>query len=165
MRDGDGGRLRDLFFWRRLCPRGRFFSQQFFEFGIGEADDAEIKSLGIDGCQFFRQEFIVPSRTQREAIVRDHERTPLNLAQMIEHDHRHFGEAELLRRQQPPVPGHDAVAGIDQNRIHEPELGNRRRDLRHLFRRMRPRIPRIRHQAIQWPQFDPPRHGRRAINC
>ena len=63
LRNRDRWRLGDLFLRRRLRARGRIiFRKQAFQFLIGEADDAGIKSLGFDCREFLGQKVIVPSR-------------------------------------------------------------------------------------------------------
>lgn len=59
-------------------------------------------------------------------------------------DHRHFGHAELPRRQQPPMAGNDAVVAIDQHRVRPAELADRSCYLRHLPLRMCACVPGVR---------------------
>jgi len=53
---------------------------------------------------------------------------------------RHLGHAQLARRQHPSVAGNNHAVGPDQNRVDEPELHDRCRDLSHLSLRMRARV-------------------------
>src|SRR5579885_878499 len=73
---------------------------------------------------------------------------------MIENDNRRFLQAQLARRQQPPVAGEDAGVGIDQYWRGPAELHDAGRDARHLLVRMRARIPGVGNQLVDRPALD-----------
>ena len=50
------------------------------------------------------QHRIVPAGVLGDAVVRDHQGAALRRRQVIEHDHRHRLQPELLRGGQPPWP-------------------------------------------------------------
>jgi hypothetical protein len=137
------------------------FRHEIGKLVLAEADQSQVETVAVERGQFRRKDAFVPSGIERQAFVGQDVGAPLRLAKVIEHDHRHLGQAELARRQQPPVSGNDAVAGIHQNRIHETKLRDRSGDLRHLVGRVRPRVPRVWHQALEGPKLDAPRHRRR----
>ena len=97
----------------------------------------------------------LPSRLQGELVIRDQVGPLLRLAQVLEADHRHLGEAELARREQPAVTGEDAALLVDQHRVGPAELDHGRRDLIDLRLAVRARIPLVRAQAVDRPQLDP----------
>ena len=73
---------------------------------------------------------------------------------MPEPDHRDIVQSQLLRRQQPAVPGDHAAVVRHQHRRGPAELHQRGRQLHHLRFRVRPRVPGIRHQARDRPALD-----------
>ena len=79
----------------------------------------------------------------------------LRLAEVLEPDHRHLGEPELPRREQPAVAGEDAAVLVDQDRVGPAELHHRRRDLIDLRLAVRARVALVRAQAVDRPQLDP----------
>ena len=97
----------------------------------------------------------LPARLQGELVVRDQVRPLLRLAQVLEPDHRHLGEPELARREQPAVAGEDAGVLVDQDRVGPAELDHRRRDLIDLRLAVRARVALVRAQAVDRPQLDP----------
>jgi hypothetical protein len=48
---------------------------------------------------------------------------------VLEADHRHLGQPELARSEQPDVAGEDTCVLVDQDRVGPAELHHRRRDL------------------------------------
>lgn len=77
---------------------------------------------------------------------------------MVQDNHRHVCEFEHAGCDQPAVPGDDTALGIDQNRVEEPELDDAGGNLGHLIVRVRPGIPGVGDQPIQFPDFNPLRH-------
>jgi hypothetical protein len=71
-----------------------------------------------------------------------------------QNDHRRFREAELARGHDPAVAGDDHAIIADQHRVHEAELGDRSRDLRHLLIGMGAGIARVRDQSLERPSLD-----------
>ena len=51
---------------------------------------------------------------------------------MAKLDRRHLGHSQLAGSEQAAVTGDDAAIGIDEHRVGEAELSDRRGDLRHL---------------------------------
>ena len=68
-------------------------------------------------AQFRGQHLLVPPGIQRKLVVRDDVSPPLRLAEVIQHDHRHLGQAQLAGSQQAAVAGDDPGVRIDQDRI------------------------------------------------
>jgi hypothetical protein len=73
---------------------------------------------------------------------------------MVEHDHRYLRQPELLRSHQPPVAGDDHVVLANQDRIGEPELGDRGRDLGDLIGRVGPGVADVGDQPADRHLFD-----------
>ena len=59
-------------------------------------------------------------------------------------ERRHRFDAKQARRCDPAVPGDDALLGVDQHRIDEPEPPDRLRDLLYLSLGMGARVTRLR---------------------
>jgi hypothetical protein len=76
---------------------------------------------------------------------------------LLETNHRHLGETQLPRRQQPAVAGEDAALLVHEHRVRPAEFDHRSRDLVHLRLAVRPRVPLVRAQALDWPELDPVR--------
>ena len=98
-----------------------------------EAGERQIEVVVLQGREFDAQHRVVPAGVLGDAVVGDHQGPALRRAQMVEHDHRHHLQPELLRGGEPSVPGDDHAVAAGQDRIGEAELGNRRGDLRHLL--------------------------------
>jgi hypothetical protein len=73
---------------------------------------------------------------------------------MLEPDHRHVGEPELARSEQPTVAGEDATLLVDQHRVGPPELDHRSRDLVDLPFAVGARVALVRAQVLDRPQLD-----------
>ena len=86
---------------------------------------------------------------------------------MPEPNHRDFGEAKALGREQTPVPGDQHAALIDKARHVEAELGDRPCNLRDLSFGMRAGVRDIGQEPVDRPTLDvirqPWRHDRRQI--
>ena len=102
-----------------------------------------------------RQQRLAPARLQGELVVGDQVRPLLRLAEVLEPDHRHLGEPELARREQPAVAGQDPGVLVDQDRVGPAELDHRGRDLIDLRLAVRARVALVRAQAVDRPQLDP----------
>ena len=137
---------------RRLAVSER---QQPLELGGVEADQVEVEALVPQPGQLFRQQRVVPARLQGELVVGDQIRPLLRLAQVLEPDHRHLGQPELARREQPAMAGEDAALLVDQHRVGPAELDHRRRDLIDLRVAVRARVALVRAQAVDRPELDP----------
>jgi hypothetical protein len=74
------------------------------------------------------------------------------------HDHRHLLQLQLLSRQQTAVARDDAGVAVDENGVHEAELGDAGRDLHDLLLGMRARVALVRNQPVDRPDFDTLRH-------
>ena len=149
------GRLGDLvlrLLARRLAIGDR---QQPLQLRGVEADQVEVEALVPQPSQLFRQQRVVPARLQGELVVCDQVRALLRLGEMLEPDHRHLGEAQLARREQPAVAGQDAGVLVDQDRVGPAELDHRGRDLIDLPLAVRARVALVRAQAVDRPQLDP----------
>ena len=148
-------RLRDLVLGliaRRLAVGER---QQPLQLGGVEADQVEVEALVPQPRQLLRQQRVVPAGLQGELVVGDQVRPLLRLAEVLEPDHRHLGEPELARREQPAVAGEDAALLVDQDRVGPAELDHRGRDLIDLRLAVRARVALVRAQAVDRPQLDP----------
>ena len=100
------------------------------------------------------QEVEVPAGAERDLVVGDPERPPLRLREMRQHDRRHLGQADRLRRQQPAVAGDDPALGIDQDRVGEAELADRGGDLLELPLRVGAGVARVGNEAADRPVGD-----------
>ena len=56
---------------------------------------------------------VVPTRVERQLAVGADVCAPLRLRQVIEHDHRNFGERQLHRGREPAMAGDDALRAVD----------------------------------------------------
>ena len=149
------GRLRDLVLGliaRRLAVGQR---QQPLQLRGVEADQVEIEALVAEPRQLRRQQRVVPARLQGELVVGHQVRPLLRLAQVLEPDHRHLGEPELPRGEQPAVAGEDAALLVDQHRVGPAEFDHRGRDLIDLRVAVRARVTLVRAQAVDRPELDP----------
>jgi hypothetical protein len=101
------------------------------------------------------QQLFIPSRAcNGELVVGDDQRPPLRLAQVIEHDHRHFAQAELARGHDARMTRDDHAVRANQDWIRPAELHDRGCNLRDLLLGMRTRIPGEGNQPVEGPAFD-----------
>ena len=120
-----------------------------------EADQVEVEALVPQPSQLLRQQRVVPAGLQGELVVGDQVRPLLRLAEVLEADHRHLGEPELARREQPAVASQDPGVLVDQDRVGPAELDHRGRDLIDLRLAVRARVALVRAQAVDRPELDP----------
>jgi len=80
-----------------------------------------------------REKVAIPTGFERQLIVGDDERPHLVVAQVLEPDRRHVGNAEELRRADPAMAGDDAVRLINEDGIREPAALDRAGDLLQLL--------------------------------
>ena len=106
--------------------------QQVIDLAGLEAEGGKIDAKLGQLAGFQRQQLLVPAGALGELVVGEHQRPLLRRGEMGELDHRHLRQPELARRQQPAVPGDDAVLAVDQHRVGEAELADRAGDQRHL---------------------------------
>jgi hypothetical protein len=104
--------------------------------------------------EFDPQHLLIPSGVFSQPVVGDHQRAPLRLAQVIQHDHRHFAHPELPRGHHPRVARNDDPVGSDQHGVDEAKFGDRGRDLRHLLLGVRARIPGVGNQPLDGPALN-----------
>lgn len=74
--------------------------------------------------------------------------------EMVEHDHRHDFQPELLRGGESPMACDDDAVAACEDGVGEPELGNAGRDLRHLFVGVGARVAGIGQQLGGGPLLD-----------
>jgi hypothetical protein len=115
---------------------------------------ARSKPSILQGGQFDPQHRVIPAGVLGDAVVRDHQGATLRGRQVIEHDDRHDVQPEFLGSGQTTMPSHDDAVAACKDRIGETELGDRRRDLRHLIIGVRARVAGIGHQLGGRPLFD-----------
>ena len=128
-----------------LVPGAVESGDQRIDLGRLEARDLDVE-VEVDGrerLQLNRQEFLVPARELRQAVVRDEVGAPLRLVQIANANRGHLGQPEPLRRLQPGVPGHHLAALVDQDRIGEAERADAVGDPPDLPFTMGPRIARV----------------------
>ena len=133
-------------------------SQEILQLVVGEAHEREVHAVHLQVAQLRGKDLLVPPGVERELVVRDDVRAPLSLAEMIQNDDWHLSESQLASSQETTVARDDPGVTVYQDRSVETELRDGRRDLRHLLRRVRPRVLRVRHQPVGGPHFDAPRH-------
>ena len=97
------------------------------------------QSFELDG-----QDFLIPTRIERELVVGEHVSAPLGVGEMRQRDGRDRFPAQQLRRLDAAVTGDDLAVTRDQHRVGEPEPLDRRGDLPNLLFGMRARVARIR---------------------
>ena len=114
---------------------------------LAEAGQRQVEAEALQLAELEAEQLVVPAGVQRQLVVGNDQRPLLRLAQAGKLDDRHRRHAELPRRQQPPVPGDDAVVAVDQDRVGPAELADRGGDLRHLRVRVRARVLRKRDQS------------------
>jgi hypothetical protein len=122
---------------------------------LAEAGERQIEAEAAEITEFQSEQILVPAGVQRELVVGNDVCPLLRLAQTGKLDDRYGCHPELPCRQQPPVAGYDAVLAVDQDRVGEAELADRRGNLRDLRVRVRPGILSERDQS----------RGRAVINC
>jgi hypothetical protein len=88
-------------------------------------------------------------------VFGDHVGATLRLREMVENDDRDGLKPELPRGFEPAVTGDHLAIARDQDRVGPTELDDARCDLRHLLRRVGPRVARIGRQPIEGPLLDP----------
>jgi len=93
-------------------------------------------------------------------VIRQDVGAALSGREVIQDNHRHDIERELLCSRQTPMPGHDVAVTRDQQRCGEAVLDDAGGDLRHLFVRVRAGILGVGLESIQRPQLDAAGHGR-----
>src|SRR5581483_1667958 len=87
-------------------------------------------------------------------VVGDDERPPLRLAQVIEHDHRNFAEAQLPRGLKACVPGDNHAIRAHEDWICPAKFNDRGRDLRYLLLGVRAGIAGEGNQPLDGPALD-----------
>ena len=132
--------------------------QEILQLVVGEAHEREVHAVLLQVAQLRGKDLLVPPGVERQLVVRDDVRAPLSLAEVIQDDDWHLSESQLASSQETTVARDDPGVTVYQDRRVETELRDGRRDLRHLLRRVRPRVLRVRHQPVGRPQFDAPRH-------
>jgi hypothetical protein len=81
-----------------------------------ESDQVEVEALVPQPGQLLGQQRLVPARPQGELVVGDQVGPLLRLGEMLEPDHRHLGQPELPRGEQPAVARKDAALLVHQHR-------------------------------------------------
>jgi hypothetical protein len=114
--------------------------------------------------QLRAQQVLIPPGVLRDAVVGQDARAALRVREVLKHDARHtIGQAEpaeLLGRQtrrghHATVPGDDRAGLVDQHRVRETELEDRREDLRDLRRRVRARVAHVGHKGAERAALEP----------
>ena len=109
----------------RLPVVGRFLSGQQIGQGVGvKPGQRKIKAVLLQGGEFDLQHRLVPACVLGDAVVGDYQRPTLGRCQMVEHDHRHRFNTELLCSRQPPVASDNDPVTSGQNRVGKAELGD-----------------------------------------
>ena len=153
----DFARLRDrgARFWLRHLISGIIGSidviiQQQVQFGGFKAGEFQIEIQIHFGksLEFDFQNLAIPSRQFGQTVVCDHIGPPLGGRQMRQLDCRHFFHAQLFCSCHAAVAGDDTAVAIDQNRVGEAEVLDRRRNLIDLFGAMCARIARVGNKII-----------------
>ncbi len=129
-------------------------SEQPIDLGLGKAEKLEVEAVLLEPCELGRQHRLVPAAIERDLVVGEPVGPGLRVAQMLEADHRHLGQAKPPRRQKPAVAGDQHAALVDQARDVEAELGDRGRDLRHLPVGVRAGVGGIGQQPLERPALD-----------
>ena len=94
----------------------------------------------------------VPFRELARLVIREPKSFDLVGCEILDPDHRHLFDAELLRCQQARVPGDDDIVFVDQDRVPEAEFPDAVRDVVHC-RLVLPRVLRVGHQLHRRHQF------------
>ncbi len=128
--------------------------EQLVELGVGEAGERQVEVVGRQRLQLGGEQRLVPCSELGQLVVADAVRLPLFLGQMVEHDHRRLGQAELGGGEDAAVAGDHLAVASDQHRIGPAELRHRRGDLRDLVRPVGLRVPGIGLQALERPMLD-----------
>ena len=104
----------------------------------------EIEAFVLQALQLDAQKLLIPPGVLGDAVVRDHQRASLRRRQVVEHDHRHCVEAELLRGGEPSAMGFSANCSATRRSV-DVDAGARhvtRRPTTYSSRLGRPRMPR-----------------------
>jgi len=136
---------------RRCWARRR---QQFGQRVSIEAGQINVEAFELQGLQFDAQHRVIPACVLGNSVVRDHQGPALGRTQVIEHDHGHDLQPELLRSGQASMPSDNDAVTACEDRVGKSKLGNRCGDLRHLIIRVCPRIAGIGQQFGSWPLLD-----------
>jgi hypothetical protein len=144
-----------VFLGKALLRRLGILRQPRGDLLIGEPKHVQVELVLSQIDEQPAQQIFIPSRAcNGELVVGDDQRPPLRLAQVIEHDHRHFAQAQLARRLKARVTGNDNSVASHQDWICPAEFHDRGCDLRDLLLSMRARIPRVGNQPLKWPALD-----------
>ena len=143
--------------------------EQAIKVVFAKPKEIEVDAVLAQARKFRGEHRVVPSGIQRDLVVGDPEGPRLGAGQMPEPDHRDFGEAKALGREQTPVPGDQHAALIDKARHVEAEFGDRACDLRDLGFGMRAGVRDIGQEPVDRPTLDairqPGRHDRGKSDC
>ena len=136
-----GRRLRDLVLALDRAARRLDVVEQLVQLGVGEADQVQVELELVQRLELGAQQLLVPAGVLGDAVVGDHQRPALRVGEVVEDDRRDLRHPEPLRRQEPAVSGDDDAVAADQDRVGEPELGDRGGDLRDLLVGVGPGVP------------------------
>ncbi len=137
-----------------IIDRGLFARHDLGQ-GIGvKSGDVQVEAVFLQRLQFDTQHVVVPASVFCDAVVRNDERSALGGRQVIEHDHGHGVQAQLLRSGQPSVTGDDHAIRPRQDRIGETELDDGGGNLCHLPLGMGAGVSGVGHEFLGGPALD-----------
>ena len=120
-----------------------------------EPDGQEIDLTGLlQVRQRIAQQRLVPGRVPGDPVVGKPQGVPLRRRQVLEHDHRHLGDAERLCRLEAAMPSDQHVVLVHQQRVGEPEGEHAGLDLLDLLGRVQSGIAGVRAQFPHRTQHD-----------
>ncbi|CAM3827112.1 hypothetical protein CADE109221_11800 [Castellaniella denitrificans] len=136
--------------------RGRSiqFSQQHLDLIVGETSQAQVVVHVRQIPQLGGEHRLVPARVQRQLVIGDHVGAFLGVCQVAQAQARHFGHAQPGGGQDAAVARNDAALGVNQDRVRETELPDRRHDLGHLRIAVRAAVARIRDKPVDGQAFN-----------
>jgi hypothetical protein len=98
--------------------------------------ELELRRQFQDLGQFERECLAVPGGILRDPIERQSQRPQLGLGQVRQANRRHCGKTQVPGREHQPPAGDNPPLRVDQDRQHEAEPIEARREFAHLVRRV-----------------------------
>ena len=99
--------------------------EQLRKFLLIKAGEQRVKVRRLQGFNLHTQEFFIPARVHRHAVVGNDVGFLLGFGEVVSKDARHLGDAFLLGSKNTTVTGNNAIVTVDDDGIDKAELTQR----------------------------------------